>query len=213
MTIKRRAAFITSVLALALITALAGCTPPDTPPAAASPGSTPTAQSPTETPTVPTDMPTEPLAGTPTAMPTDTPAIQTPGEMHAEGEYVGRIDNNSIEVIVDGTVAAYRLTETTAMQVTALTEGKTIGFVYVQNDAGQNAIIRFDASPQTLIAVYAGQIDPHSIEVTTDGGPVAFQLTGDALTQAPGLEVGDTIVITFIMNDVGQNVASSLVVQ
>ena len=134
--------------------------------------------------------------------------------MHAEGEYVGRIDSRSIEVIVDGTAAAYRLTDTTAMQVPALTEGIIIGFTYEPNDAGQNTIVRFDATPQTLTAVYVGQADAHTIEVTTaDGEAITFQLTGDALTQVESLETGDTIEITFTMNDTGQNVADTLIAQ
>ena len=210
MTKKRRIALIISALILTIT--LTGCMPPDTdtPSASTSPGNTPQ-QSAIQ---LPTTRPTETPAETPTAAPTDTPATQVPGEMHAEGEYVGRIDNNSIEVIVNGIPAAYRLTEMTIMQMLALTEGQTIGFTYEQNDVGQNVIVRFDDTPQTLTAVFAGQIDPHSIEATTnDGDSVVFQLTGDALTQAAGLKPGDTIVITFTMNDVGQNVASSLAVQ
>jgi hypothetical protein len=148
----------------------------------------------------------------PSPVPIISPGAQ-PTEKHAEGIYIGQIDNNTIEVSIDGTPTAFRLNAITQMQISALTDGQFIGFSYSENDAGQKTILRFDETPQTMIAEYAGQMDTHTIEVTTENGPVAFQLAGEALKQVESLSVGDTIEITYIMNASGQNVASALVVK
>ena len=175
------------LLMILMVIMLAGCTwgqdddnpivtPSPTPTLAETPVSTST-ENPSPSP-VPTDTPQASAS---------SPDTQTPNGQHAEGTYVGQIDNNSIEVLIDDTPTAFRLNETTQMQVSALTEGQLIGFTYEENAEGQKTIIRFDETPQTMVAVYAGQMDPHTIEVTTNGGPVAFQLTGDALTQIDSL--------------------------
>lgn len=133
-----------------------------------------------------------------------------PTPLHAEGEYAGQIDNSSIEVILDGTTTVFRLSETTQMQIGLFMPGDTMGFDYTPNSAGQFTIVMFDDVEKKLIATFEGQMDPHTIEVITDNGFAAFQLTEDALTQVESFETGDRIQIVYFLNDQGQNVATAL---
>jgi len=137
--------------------------------------------------------------------------IAQPDEtVHAQGRYVGQIDNNSIEVIMDDTAVAFRLLETVKNQVANLIEGQDVGFVYGENDAGHNVIISFDGVDQTVTATFGGRIDPHTIEVAINGYSFAFQLDDDILPQVDTLNIGDEIKISFIVNEHGQNMAEKI---
>lgn len=48
-----------------------------------------------------------------------------------------------------------------------------------------------------MAAEYVGMADSHTIEVYVGDEPVAFQLSGDALEQAPGFEEGDRVYIRY----------------
>ena len=127
-----------------------------------------------------------------------------------EGAYVGQIDSQSVEVIVGGSMMAFRLSDTTKEQVLSIGSGDIIVFEYQQNADGQNVIISF--GEQSIVVTYEGQIDPHSIEVIKrDSTYDVFQLSGDALEQAGQVETGDIIKILYTFNEYGQKVAHQLI--
>ncbi|MDD5016785.1 MAG: hypothetical protein PHO15_01645 [Eubacteriales bacterium] len=129
---------------------------------------------------------------------------------YTEGEYAGQIDSNSIEVIVDGGAAAFRLTDAISELAGSFQTGDAIVFEYQQNEQGQNIIVSF--GEQTTVVTFEGQMDPHSIEVIKgDGSYDWFQLTGDALEQVSGLDTGDIIKIQYTFNESGQKVANQLI--
>jgi len=52
----------------------------------------------------------------------------------------------------------------------------------------------------TAIGVYNGQVDPHTIEIETDDGPTAFQLTTEARNDVENLTVGEEVTYTYFVN-------------
>lgn len=213
-TKKNSAIFIMLSLLLTVVIAVAGCTSSTQQDNAATNG-----QDNATTNEVETTSPQTTLGETasPSAQsqsssddPSHTPSASDSKTQHKTGEYVGQIDSNSIEIVVDDEPAAYRLTEITKMQVSVLTEGQTIGFTYEVSDVGQDVIISFDDIEQTMNATYVGLADAHTMEVMRDGTPISFQLKGDALTQVNSIKEGDLVVIVYSMNKYGQNVATSV---
>ncbi|MFC0189232.1 hypothetical protein ACFFJY_13090 [Fictibacillus aquaticus] len=65
--------------------------------------------------------------------------------LSGEGTYNGRIDNNSIEVETAGETIALRLKGEHFDAVDSMSEGTTISFTYLKNDAGQYELIKFTA--------------------------------------------------------------------
>ena len=128
-----------------------------------------------------------------------------------QGEYVGQIDNHSIEVLVQGASMAFQLTDENKDQASSYQSGETIGFDYYENGEGQNVIIGFANVQKEMTVTFEGQMDPHSIEVIMDGNPVAFQLSGDALDQVNDFDTGDIVKIIYTENEYGQLVASELI--
>ena len=137
-------------------------------------------------------------------------ASPSDGTSYAEGEYVGQIDSNSIEVIVDGAAAAFYLADAAKEQITLYETGDAVAFEYQLDEQGHNIIISF--GEMTTVVTFEGQMDPHSIEVMTEDGAYDwFQLTGDALEQAGSLDTGDIVKIIYSVNESGQKVASQLI--
>jgi len=130
---------------------------------------------------------------------------------YVEGEYVGLIDNNSIEVKIEDGPQAFQLTDVTKEQISSYKKGDIIGFDYLKNEKGQNVIISFKQEKQFITGDYVGQIDPHSIEVTIEDGPVTFQLNDAAVNQVGSFKEGDLIKIEYVKNESGQMVANELI--
>ncbi len=204
-TKKNSAIFILLSLLLTVAIAVAGCTSSTQQDDATANGTT----SP-ETTSEQVQASTNAQSQTSSDDPSNTPSASDSKTQHKTGEYVGQIDSNSIEVIVNNEPAAYRLTDITKMQISVLTEGQTIGFTYEISDVGQDVIISFDDVEQKMNAAYVGLEDAHTIEVMRDGTPIFFQLEGDALTQVNSINEGDSVLIVYHMNKYGQNVVTSI---
>jgi hypothetical protein len=58
------------------------------------------------------------------------------------GEYIGRMDPHSIEMVVDGETTAYQLSEEAIQQITTIKEGSTVSFLY-SDDGIQKTIAKF----------------------------------------------------------------------
>ncbi|MGX6444402.1 BsuPI-related putative proteinase inhibitor [Neobacillus sp. K501] len=58
------------------------------------------------------------------------------------GEYVGRMDPHSIEIVVDGETTAFQLSEEAIQQITTIKEGSTVSFLY-SDDGIQKTIAKF----------------------------------------------------------------------
>lgn len=58
------------------------------------------------------------------------------------GEYVGRMDPHSIEMIIKGETTAFQLSEEAIQQITTIKEGSTVSFLY-SDDGIQKTITKF----------------------------------------------------------------------
>lgn len=60
------------------------------------------------------------------------------------------------------------------------------------------------------LGIYVGQADPHTIEIETNEGPKAFQLTEKSTEQIKALQPDDKVKFQYIVNENKQNVLQSI---
>lgn len=61
----------------------------------------------------------------------------------------------------------------------------------------QHSNLEQEQKYRTMTGIYVGQADPHTIEVETDEGPVAYQLSDDARLQVEVLSAGDEVIYEY----------------
>lgn len=129
-------------------------------------------------------------------------------KIKATGIYNGQADPHTIEVETEDGPKAYQLTLEARDDIEALIEGKEVTYVY--SDDGLQLLIESislsdegDADLERLTAsgIYNGQADPHTIEVETEEGPRAYQLTLEARDDIEDLIEGKEV--TYIYYDNG----------
>lgn len=129
--------------------------------------------------------------------------------------YEGQIDNNSIEVKVDGATQALRLRDMSRDQLKELNPQKGDSLkIDMFKDNGQEVIYSIEKATsipgkkavQSTFADYVGQIDNNSIEVNIEDGPIAMRLTDLAKEQLASLKLqkGDVVKIETFKDDNGQ---------
>jgi hypothetical protein len=129
--------------------------------------------------------------------------------------YEGQIDNNSIEVKVDGVTQALRLRDMSRDQLKELNPQKGDSLkIDMFKDNGQELIYSIEKAAsipgkkavQSTLADYVGQIDNNSIEVNIEDGPIAMRLTDLAKDQLASLKLqkGDVVKIETFEDDNGQ---------
>lgn len=129
--------------------------------------------------------------------------------------YEGQIDNNSIEVKIDGVPQALRLRDMSRDQLKELNLQKGDSLkIDMFKDNGQEVIYSMEKATsipgkkavQSTLADYVGQIDNNSIEVNIEDGPIAMRLTDLAKEQLASLKLqkGDVIKIETFKDDNGQ---------
>ena len=151
----------------------------------------------------------------------NTPASNSAGECTLvetttlNAVYEGQIDNNSIEVKVDGVTQALRLRDMSKDQLKELNPQKGDSLkIDMFKDNGQEVIYSIEKATltpgkkaiQSTLADYVGQIDNNSIEVNIEDGPIAMRLTELAKEQLASLKLqkGDVIKIETFKDDNGQ---------
>lgn len=60
------------------------------------------------------------------------------------------------------------------------------------------------------LGIYVGQVDPHTVEIETNEGPKAFQLTDQSAKQIDALQPNDNVRFEYIINKHKQNVLQSI---
>lgn len=122
------------------------------------------------------------------------------------GIYNGQADPHTIEIETSEGPKAFQLSDEARKQVEQLTEGAEVTYTYYQE--GEQLIIQsIEASTTsgdvntdekiTATGIYNGQADPHTIEIETDEGPVAFQLTLNAREDVTHLTEGEQVTFTY----------------
>ncbi len=60
------------------------------------------------------------------------------------------------------------------------------------------------------LGIYVGQADPHTVEIETNEGPKAFQLTDESKVQIEQLESNDEVKFNYFVNEKKQNILQSI---
>lgn len=125
------------------------------------------------------------------------------------GTYVGQVDNNFIEIQVDGKPMTFMLTEETRKSIEEINENDEIDFVYYKNEHGQyvlTSIIKKDVDEdavKTDTGIYVGQLDNFSIEIQIEETSKVFiNYEMDKLLK--DIEQGDRVEVKYSKNEHGQ---------
>ena len=124
--------------------------------------------------------------------------------MTGTGMYVGQADPHTIEIETSDGPVAFQLTDSARSDVDALSPGQQVTYQYEDN--GEQLVIHniepvADHGGNELLTgtgMYVGQADPHTIEVETADGPVAFQLTIEARDDVEKLSPNDEVTFIYI---------------
>lgn len=100
---------------------------------------------------------------------------------HVTGEYIGQIDNHSVEIQFNNKSYTLEIGEVLdVFNYIQLNEGDTVDIAYQENEHGQYIIKDIkkieDTSSDEVEGIYIGQIDPQSIEIKVNGVSKVFQI-------------------------------------
>lgn len=123
--------------------------------------------------------------------------------MTGTGMYVGQADPHTIEIETSDGPVAFQLTDAARSDVDALSPGQQVTYQYEDN--GEQLVIHHiepvaDHSGNELLTgtgMYVGQADPHTIEIETSDGPIAFQLTDEARSDVDTLSPGQQVTYQY----------------
>lgn len=127
------------------------------------------------------------------------------------GIYIGQADPHTIEIETRVGPERFQLTEETASQIEQFQQNDEVKFTYKVNENEQNvleSIQKMNSSDEneeesiTETGIYIGQADPHTIEIETEEGPTAFQLTMEARDDIEQLTAGHEVTYTYHDNGV-----------
>lgn len=134
----------------------------------------------------------------------------------AYGTYVGRIDNNSVEVIVNKKATALFLSDNLKknFNLNNFKKGNKVQIFYYRNTKGQLVLNRIYKIPTETSAsgYYVGQIDNNSIEVKINNKPTAMYFS-DSVKKSfnnKNFKKGGKVDVTYYKNDKGQLILTSI---
>jgi hypothetical protein len=134
----------------------------------------------------------------------------------AYGTYVGRIDNNSVEVIVNKKATALFLSDNLKknFNLNNFKKGNKVQIFYYKNTKGQLVLNRIYKVPTETSAsgYYVGQIDNNSIEVEINNKPTALYFS-DSVKKSfntKNFKKGTRVDVTYYKNDKGQLILTGI---
>lgn len=117
------------------------------------------------------------------------------------GIYIGQADAHTVEIETNEGPKAFRITDRSADIIKQLNPDDKVKFEYYVNEDKQNilqAIEKMDESNNfEETGIYNGQQDSHTIEIETNDGPTAFQLSDNAKKQIASLQIGKKVTFTY----------------
>lgn len=119
------------------------------------------------------------------------------------GIYIGQADPHTVEIETNEGPKAFQLTDESKVQIEQLEPNDEVKFNYFVNEQKQNILQSIEKmndaqdNKNEATGIYNGQQDPHTIEIETDDGPTAFQLTMEAREQVEPLQVGKKVTYTY----------------
>jgi hypothetical protein len=129
-----------------------------------------------------------------------------------KGIYVGQIDNNSIEIEVEGKPTAFRLSENVSVKIqeSEPQTGVEVEFLYEENEHGQLVITELLWTKAEKEGTYVGQIDNNSVEIEINGKATAYRLSEEVKASIEDLNSGAKVKFTYFKNKNGQLVITSI---
>lgn len=118
--------------------------------------------------------------------------------IQAEGDYVGQIDSQSVEIEVDGNPKAFSLAE--GLDVSGIKGGSRVAITYLEQEGRPllKAVEVIDEPVEEVFqdeGLYVGRIDSRSVEIEVDGEHRAFAIDREAVVE--GLRDGSIIAFTY----------------
>ncbi|UNC92233.1 hypothetical protein [Candidatus Contubernalis alkaliaceticus] len=129
-----------------------------------------------------------------------------------EGQLNGRIDNNSVEIEVNGEIKAFGLSDEIIEQ--EFTDGSPVKFEYFIDKNQRGLITKLEVCDQkkdtimTAAGVFVGFADSHTVEIKVEGEAKAFGLNEGISTA--NLQKGDNITFKYKENQSGRLVIIEL---
>ena len=154
------------------------------------------------------------ITGTDNKVFPEIPSEQLPQRQEARGTYNGQIDNNFIEISVDGTAGAYLLPEDLSWVLAELlNSGDEVVFTYFKNEQGQQVIQALDTAERAAMirkvtGIYNGQIDSNSVEIEVEEEPTAYVLAEQILIG--NFKEGDTVIFDYYEDQHGRRIISRM---
>lgn len=155
-----------------------------------------------------------------------TPTLPSEEEKEAEitmltssGQFVGKIDSQSVEIKTAEGVATYQLSEEVTSVMDHVKTDTSITFDHYVNENGQNVLVSVTVNEEEKTAegktqkeewVFVGLIDGHSAEFKRGGEFVVAQYNGDGLDVLNQLNENDTVNVEYENNENGQPVIITL---
>jgi len=136
--------------------------------------------------------------------------------LEKEGTYVGLIDSNSIEIVVDGEPKAFRLTEeirdyfnSSSSSFKDFKKDDSIKLYYYEDMTTEQLFLtnlnKIDNSDDSEgikeSGIYVGQIDNNSVEIEIDGEARAFWLSEESKELLEKSNISDGDKVTFIYKE------------
>ncbi len=121
-----------------------------------------------------------------------------PEVLNEEGIMIGRIDNHSVEIEVNGEARVFGLSE--ELREMAFAEGP-ISFNYYVDKNGRSIITEADwtkdegGAVQKSEGVFNGLVDSHTVEIEVEGQPQSFGL--DEGISFVGIKEGEPVFIAY----------------
>lgn len=134
----------------------------------------------------------------------------------AYGTYVGRIDNNSVEVMINKKATAFYLSDNLKknFNLNSFKKNNKVQIFYYKNTKGQMVLNRIYKVPTETSAsgYYVGQIDNNSIEVKINNKPTALYFSDTVKKSFNGknFKKDGKVDVTYYKNDKGQLILTSI---
>jgi hypothetical protein len=137
-----------------------------------------------------------------------------PQRQEARGIYNGQIDNNFIEISVDGTAGAYLLPEDLSWVLAELlNSGDTVVFTYYKNEHGQQVIRELNTAERAAMihnvrGIFTGQIDSNSVEIVVQGNPAAYVPVEQIVISV--VNEGDKVIFEYYEDQHGRRIINRM---
>ena len=137
-----------------------------------------------------------------------------PEKQEARGIYTGQVDNNFIEISVDGIAGTYLLPQDLSWVLAELlNSGDEVVFTFYKNEHEQLVIRDLNTTERAAMirnvkGTYTGRIDSNSVEIEVEGKPEAYVPAEQILIG--NFNEGDKVVFDYYEDRYGRRIISRM---